>query len=265
MLSTLWNGVFLKPLANLLIFLTNVIPGHDLGVAIIILTIIIRLILYPLSKKAIQNQRAMQAFQPELDKIKEKYKDDKDKQTKETLAFYQKHKINPLSSCLPLIIQMPILIAMYWVFRYASFGTIEHLLYPFVHLSSSLTIKFLGVVDLSKPEVYALPVLAGATQFYQSWMILGQAKKDEKRMGLKDKKGPVSNSASSRGGPQDSATMITRQMTYIFPIITVMIAIKLPAAIALYWIVTNLFSILQQYIIMKDKRERPEVIVRRKV
>lgn len=254
MLSTLWNGVFLKPLANLLIFLTNIIPGHDLGVAIIILTIIIRLVLYPLSKKAIENQRAMQAFQPELDKIKEKYKDDKDKQTKETLAFYQKHKINPLSSCLPLIIQMPILIALYWVFRYASFGTIEHLLYPFVHLPSSLTIKFLGVVDLSKPEVYVFPILAGASQFYQSWMILGQAKKDEKRMGIKKKK----------SGPQDTATMITKQMTYIFPIITVMIAIKLPAAIALYWIVTNLFSILQQYIIMKDKRERPEVIVRRR-
>lgn len=254
MLSAFWDGVFLKPLANLLIFLTNIVPGHDLGVAIIILTIIIRLILYPLSKKAIQNQRAMQAFQPELDRIKEKYKNDKDKQTKETLAFYQKHKINPLSSCLPLIIQMPILIALYWVFRYASFGTIEHLLYPFVHMPSSLTIKFLGVVDLSKPEVYVFPILAGASQFYQSWMILGQAKKDEKRMGLKEKK-----------GPQNTATMITKQMNYIFPIVTVMIAIKLSSAIVLYWIITNLFSILQQYIIMRDKKERPQVTVRKRI
>ena len=93
MLSLFWDGVFIKPLTNLLIFLTNAVPGHDLGIAIIILTVIIRLVLYPLSKKAIQNQRALQAFQPELDKIKEKYKDDKDKQSKETLAFYQKHKI----------------------------------------------------------------------------------------------------------------------------------------------------------------------------
>jgi len=253
MLSLFWDGVFIKPLTNLLIFLTNAVPGHDLGIAIIILTVIIRLVLYPLSKKAIQNQRALQAFQPELDKIKEKYKDDKDKQSKETLAFYQKHKINPLSSCLPLLIQMPILIALYWVFRHATAGTVDALLYPFVHKPEVLNIKFLGLIDLTKPEVYFLPVLAGASQFYQSWMILSQAKKDEKRMGLKDKK-----------GPQDTATMITRQMNYIFPIVTVVFAASLPAAISLYWVITNLFSILQQYIIMKDDKERPKVIVRKK-
>lgn len=253
MLSTLWDEVFIRPLTNLLIVLTHLTPGHDLGVAIIFLTIIIRLILYPLSKKAIQNQRAMQAFQPELDKIKEKYKDDKDKQTKETLAFYQKHEINPLSSCLPLLIQMPILIALYWVFRKATAGTVDQLLYSFVPKVSNLNIKFLGIVDLSRPEVYVLPILAGASQFYQSWMILKQAKKDDQRMGLKEKK-----------GPQDTATMLTRQMNYIFPIITVIFAASLPAAISLYWVATNLFSILQQYIIIKNEKDRPTVVVRKK-
>jgi len=253
MFATLWNEVFIRPLTNLLIFITNIVPGHDLGIAIIIITIIIRLILYPLSKKAIQNQRAMQAFQPELDKIKEKYKDDKDKQTKETLAFYQKHKINPLSSCLPLLIQMPILIALYWVFRRATAGTIDQLLYSFVHKPEVLSIKFLGIVDLSKPELYVLPVVAGATQFYQSWMILRQAKKDDKKLGIKEKR-----------GPQDTATMITKQMNYIFPIITVVFAASLPAAISLYWVTTNLFSIGQQYIIMKGEGVKPKVVVRRK-
>lgn len=253
MLSVFWTEVFIRPLTNLLVVLTNLTPGHDLGVAIIILTIIIRLILYPLSKKAIQNQRALQAFQPELDKIKEKYKNDKDKQTKETLAFYQKHKINPLSSCLPLLIQMPILIALYWVFRGTTAGTVDQLLYSFVPKVSDLNTKFLGIVDLTKPEVYVLPILAGASQFYQSWMILKQAKKDEQRMGLKEKK-----------GPQDTVTMITKQMNYIFPIITVIIAASLPAAISLYWIITNLFSIGQQYIIMKNEKDRPTVTVRNK-
>lgn len=253
MLSSLWNEVFIRPLTNLLIFLTNTIPGHDLGIAIIVLTIIIRFILYPLSKKAIVNQRAMQAFQPELDKIKEKYKDDKDKQTKETLAFYQKHKINPLSSCLPLLIQMPILIALYWVFRRATAGTIDQLLYSFVKKPDVLNIRFLGIVDLTKPELYVLPVLAGATQFLQSWMILRQAKKDDKRMGIK-----------AKTGPQDATTMITKQMNYIFPIITVIFAASLPAAISLYWVATNLFSIGQQYIIMKNEKDRPQVVVRRK-
>lgn len=251
MFSIIWNDIFIKPLTNLLIGLTNILPGHDLGFAIIILTIIIRFILYPLSKKAIENQRAMQAYQPELDKIKEKYKDDKDKQTKATMAFYQEHKINPLSSCLPLLIQFPILIALYWVFRHTTAGTFGQLLYSFVHKPASLNIKFLNLIDLTRPEVYVLPVLAGATQFWQSWMIMHQAKKDDKKLGLKEKK-----------GPQDTATMLTKQMNYIFPIITVIFAASLPAAISLYWVATNLFSIVQQYIIMKNEGLKPKVVVR---
>jgi YidC/Oxa1 family membrane protein insertase len=253
MFATLWNDVFIRPLTNLLIGITDVIPGHDLGVAIIILTIIIRFILYPLSKKAIQSQRELQAYQPELDKIKEKYKNDKDKQTKATMEFYQEHKINPLSSCLPLLIQMPILIALYWVFRRATAGTVEQLLYSFVPKPENLNARFLGIVDLTRPEVYVLPVLAGASQFYQSWMILSRAKKDDKKLGLKEKK-----------TPQDATSMITKQMNYIFPIVTVVFAASLPSAISLYWVTTNLFSIGQQYIIMRGELTKPKVTVRRK-
>lgn len=253
MFATFWNEVFIRPLTNLLIGITDIIPGHDLGVAIIILTIIIRFILYPLSKKAIQSQRELQAYQPELDKIKEKYKNDKDKQTKATMAFYQEHKINPLSSCLPLLIQMPILIALYWVFRRASEGAVEQLLYSFIPKPENLNAKFLGTVDLTRPEVYVLPVLAGASQFWQSWMILSRAKKDDKKLGLKEKK-----------TPQDTTSMITKQMNYIFPIITVVFAASLPSAIALYWVTTNLFSIGQQYIILRGELTKPKVIVRRK-
>ena len=111
----------------------------------------------------------------------------------------------------------------------------------------------MGIVDLTRPEVYVLPVLAGASQFYQSWMILSRAKKDDKKLGLKEKK-----------TPQDATSMITKQMNYIFPIITVVIAASLPSAIALYWITTNLFSIGQQYIIMRGELTKPKVSVRRK-
>jgi YidC/Oxa1 family membrane protein insertase len=246
MLSAFWTQVFIRPLYNLLVFLHNVIPGHDLGVAIIILTIIIRFILYPSSKKAIETQRAQLEYQPELDKIKEKYKDDKEKQTQETMAFYKKHKINPFSSCLPLLIQMPILIALYWVFRSSLSVDSFQLLYPFVHQPASLNTQFLGLVNLIRPEVYVFPILAGATQFLQSWMLLKRKKAEKKE----EKK--------------DMMSVMSKQMTYIFPIITVLFAASLPAAISLYWITTNLFSIVQQYIIMRSDGTKPKVIVRKK-
>jgi len=248
MLSVFWTQVFIRPLTNLLIFLYNIVPGHDLGISIIILTIIIRLILYPSSRKAIKSQRAMQNLQPQLDKIKEKHKDDKQKQTQETLKLYQENKISPFSSCLPLLIQMPILIALYWVFRKVSVEDVSGLLYSFIYAPQNFSPYFLGLIDLTKPEVYVLPVLAGASQFIQSWMILRRSKKEHKP----DEK------------VQDIGSAISKQMTYIFPIITIIFAASLPAAIALYWITTNLFSIVQQYIIMKEENSEPKAIVRKK-
>lgn len=249
MFSVFWTEIFIRPLTNLLIFLYNIIPGHDLGISIIILTIIIRLILYPSSRKAIKSQRAMQNLQPELDKIREKHKDDKQKQTQETLKLYQENKISPFSSCLPLLIQMPILIALYWVFRKVSAEDVSSLLYPFIRAPQDFTPYFLGIIDLTKPEVYVLPILAGATQFIQSWMILKRNKKEEHKPDEK---------------VQDIGSAISKQMTYIFPIITIIFAASLPAAISLYWIATNLFSIVQQYIIMKEEKLQPEALITKK-
>lgn len=248
MLSTFWTTVFIQPLFNLLVFLYNVIPGHDFGVAVIILTLIIRFILYPSSKKAIVSQRGMQELQPEMEKIKEKYKDDRQKQTEATLKFYKEKKISPFGSCLPILVQMPILIALYWVLRQAGEGESLNLLYSFISRPESLNTTFLGIVDLTRPEVYVLPVLAGISQFVQSYMIFKKSKKDDGKK------------------KQDPASAISKQMIYIFPVITIFFAASLPSAIALYWITTNLFSIVQQYIIMKNENEegKPQVVIRRK-
>lgn len=226
------NEILYRPLFNALIFLYNTIAFQDLGIAIIILTIIIRAALWPSQAKALRSQRALQKLQPELDKIRTKYKD-KQKQTQETLEFYKKNKISPFSSCLPTLIQLPIIIALYQVFRHSMDGSSLDALYSFISRPETINSMSLGILDLSQPEKIFLPVLTGGLQFVQSWMMM-------RRTG-------------SQQGKKDAASAIGKQMMYVFPIVTIFIAMSLPAALPLYWMVTTLFAIVQQWYIMREE------------
>ncbi len=113
----LFKTILYEPLLNLLVVFYNYIPGHDLGIAIIALTVVIKLVLFPFSQKGIKAQKALQDIQPKLEVIKKKYAHDKEKQTQAIMNFYKENKVNPFSSCLPLLIQLPILIAVFQVFR----------------------------------------------------------------------------------------------------------------------------------------------------
>lgn len=226
------NEILYRPLFNTLIFLYNTIAFEDLGIAIIILTVIIRFALWPSQAKALRSQRALQKLQPELEKIKTKYKD-KQKQTQETLEFYKRNKISPFSSCLPTLIQLPIIIALYQVFRHSMDGSSLDALYAFVSRPETINSISLGILDLSQPEKFVLPVLTGGLQFVQSWMLMRR---------------------TSQTGKKDVASAIGKQMMYVFPIVTIFIAMSLPAALPLYWMVTTLFAIIQQWYIMKEEK-----------
>lgn len=216
-----------KPLLNLLIWFYNVLPGNDIGLAIIAVTVLVRLILFPSFQKSLKAQKELQQLQPKLEELKEKYKNDKEAQTKATLEFYKTNKINPFSSCLPLLIQLPLLIALYNVFRSGLEGEIAGELYGFVANPGEINTNFFGILELSAPS-FVFALLAGASQFVQS-----------KLMAPKNK-------------PQDkTAAMMSLQFTYIMPIITVMVAQSLPAGLSLYWIITTLFAIGQQWYIMR--------------
>ncbi len=232
-----FNILLHKPLFNALILLYLYIPGHDFGIAIILLTIIIRIILYPLMAKSIKSQKALSGLQPKIQEIQNKYKNNKQAQTKELLELYRKEKINPFGSLLPLLIQFPILIALYRVFWK---GLSPELLrtdrYSFVSDPGIVNSNFLGKIDLSAPSLI-LAILAGILQYFQTKMLTPQQKY-------------VGAQASQRKGP-DFSSMMQKQMLYFFPIFTVLILWKLPSAIGLYWIVTSLFSIGQQYLIFK--------------
>lgn len=233
--------ILYKPLFNALVFFIWLIPGNNVGIAIIILTIIIRLILLPSSAKAIKAQKQLKDLQPALEKIKEKYKDNKEGQAKATMAFYQQNKINPFSSCLPLLIQFPVLIILYYVFR-AGLDTsrFDELLYSFTPVPEAVNTIFLGV-DLAQPSIY-LAIIAGLFQFIQARQMTLTSSK------TKDKKEGQAKEQKTGDMIQES---LGKQMTYLMPIFTVIIAMKLPAALAVYWIVTTIFAVIQQWWIFK--------------
>ena len=230
---SIWHEILFRPLFNVLIFIYNIIPGQDMGIAIIALTIIIRLILYPSQQKALIAQKKMRDLQPELKKIQEKYKNDKQKQAKAQLEFYQTHKVNPLSGCLPSLIQLPIIIALYQVFRTGLDTSRLGELYSFIPKPETIDPTFLGYFNLAEPDRFILPMLAGITQFIQSKMMM-----------------PKIESVKGKSSFQQ---VLTQQMVYMMPIMIVIFAMSLPAALPLYWIVIALFGILQQYLINKQK------------
>jgi len=235
MISYLFNEIFFKPLFNGLIFLYNTVPGYDMGLSIIILTAVIRLILWPLNSKSIKNQRLLSELQPKIDEIRKQFKNDKEAQAKALMNIYRENKINPLAGFLPIIIQIPIIIALYRVFLNSS--DIDTLfLYPFIQMPAAVQTIFLGLIDLTKKSA-ALAILSGALQYFQTKMILSKP------------------SGNVKQGASDFSRIMSKQMLYFGPAISIIIFWSLPAALPLYWIVVTLMTLVQQYFIQKNQRK----------
>ncbi|MFA6423074.1 MAG: YidC/Oxa1 family membrane protein insertase [Patescibacteria group bacterium] len=223
--------ILYQPLFNILAFLIFIIPGHSIGVAIIILTMLIRLALIPSSKHAIQAQKRIRDLNPELEAIKKKYPD-KQEQSKQIMEFYKINKINPLSGCLPLLIQIPVFFVLYYVFRTGlTTARYDELLYSFTPHLSTFTTGFLWL-DLSLPDkFYILPVIAGLLQFIQARQIMPPKHKTKQ---------------------SDFQDVMQNQTMYIMPLMTIIIALRLPSSLALYWVITTIFTIVQQKLIMNN-------------
>lgn len=230
-MKALIKTILYQPLFNALIFLIWLVPGHSAGAAIIILTIVIRLLLWPSSQKAMIAQRRLKDLGPELAKLKEKYKGDQQAFGKAQLEFYREKKISPFGGCLPLLIQFPILIILYYVFRTGLDTSHFNYLYPFTPKPDTINTSFFGI-NLSQPSKWVLPILAGGFQFIQSWQMM--------------KQNPNPSAASGKADKNDMQQMMSKQMMYLMPLFTVFIARGLPAALPLYWIVTTVFAIVQQ-------------------
>ncbi|MCH7759610.1 membrane protein insertase YidC [Patescibacteria group bacterium] len=240
----LFKTILYEPLLNLLVVFYNYIPGHDLGIAIIALTVVIKLVLFPFSQKGIKAQKALQDIQPKLEVIKKKYAHDKEKQTQAIMNFYKENKVNPFSSCLPLLIQLPILIAVFQVFR---IGLTESNLpiYSFIFNPGALDVIGFGFLKLAEPNIF-LAVLTAFSQYWQTKMLSStQAPK-------KFTKG--------NGGAKDEnmMSMMNKQMKYMMPLITLFIGMTLPSGLMLYWLVSLLISVLEQKIIFSRSAPSPQ-------
>lgn len=236
MLSTLFNAVLYQPIFNIFVFLYNIIPGHDVGVVILIITIIIRFVLYPLTTSSIKAQKSMQELQPKMDEIKKKFATDKQAQAQATMELYKTHKVNPFTSCLPMLIQLPILIALYLVLRDGlASSNIAQNLYPFIHNPEKINEISLGFFNLANKSV-VLSILAGLAQFWQAKSLIRKKPPATAGEGAKD---------------EGMAAMMNKQMLYFMPVMTVVIGMSLPAGLTLYWFLSTLLMALQQVYLFK--------------
>ena len=234
--ATIFNEVFFRPLLNALVFLTGVLPSHDLGFAVIILTILVRFVLFPFTHHSIKAQTKMRSLEPEIARIRDEHKNNQEEQARRTMALYKEHGVNPFSGCLMLIIQLPLLIALYQVFL-VGVGDMNKYLYPFVSLPSSLDTIFLGVINLTEASIF-LAALSGLTQFIQM------------KLAVPTLVAKPALPASAQQKP-DISRMMTAQMTYVMPGIIFVIGIQFPAAVSLYWTTMNLFAIVHEMIVRK--------------
>ena len=199
--------------------------------AIILLTVVVRLLLYPISKKQIESQKKLQDLQPEIKKLQDKYKGDKEKQGRALMDFYKEKKVNPASGCLPLVVQIVFFIALYQAFIAGiNFNSACSDLYKSVACPDSINVNFFGILDLAKPNI-VLAIIAAAGQFIQTKMMM------------------TKNPVPAKKG--DFSSIMTQQMLYLGPLLTLFIGMRFPAGLALYWVVNTLFAIVQQYLTMK--------------
>jgi YidC/Oxa1 family membrane protein insertase len=227
----LFNELLYRPFLNALILLYENIAFQDLGVAIILLTIVIRFVLFPIFQKGMRHQRISQEMQPELKKIQKKHKENPEEQAKQVFALYRKYNMNPFTPFLLILVQLPILIGLYQVFRNVGEGIESFdMLYTFVPDPVVLEPVFLNIVNLAEPSIL-LAGIAAAAQFIQA------------RLALPKRKG---------GDEETQAEKIGRNMMYIGPVLTLAILWHFPAAIGIYWITTTIFSIIQQIVINKS-------------
>jgi YidC/Oxa1 family membrane protein insertase len=225
------STLLVQPLFNVLLLLYIYLPGHDLGVGVIVFTILIRLLLWPLFSKSIRSQLMMSKIQPEIEAVQKKYQSDKQTQVAELMKLYQQHNFNPFSGIIFLFLQLPILLAVYHVFQLLN-QPFSHLVYSGIPLPLVMDYTFLGWFDLSQPFLLAT-AFASLIQFVQVWESmrkLPQAK------------------------VQTASAKASRLTTYLSPVLTFVIFRSFPSVLSLYWSVSSLVSLFQQWLIQRKMK-----------
>lgn len=251
-----------QPLINLLFFLYQVFAGN-LGLAIIALTVLLRLALIPLTNPSMESAKKMQELQPELEKLKKTYKDDKQALAKAQMELYRQHNINPLGSLLPTILQFIVLIALFRVFIdvlnvNTTISSLNENLYPFLHLNPNTTINFNFLsLDLTQPDTYVLPnnfgflagkkipgaflLLAAVSQYLSSLLMMKSRSQKQKSV----------VSQKTKNSNVDMASSMQKQMLIMMPFLTLLIGLRFASGLVLYWIAFSVVMSIQQLLVNK--------------
>lgn len=236
-MPNLFNLLLHDPFLNILIVFYNTIAFKNLGLAIIFLTALIRIILFPVFQKSVRHQAEMRKIQPKLKKVQELHKRDKTKQAEATMALYKAHNLNPFSGILLILIQLPVLIALYQIFLRNLTPDSLIGLYSFVSPPADLNDSFLGLISLREQGIVGgnilILFLAALAQYFQGKLSLPQGKDTEKK-------------------ELSQAEKMAKRMVFIGPVFTVVIFSGLPAAVGLYWLTTSIFSVIQQSIVNRE-------------
>lgn len=216
------------PFINILVSLVNFLPGHSLALAIIVFTLVLRFILLVPSRKALESQKKLQALQPEIDRLREQYKDDQAEQGKALMDLYKRNEINPLGSCLPLLIQLPIFVVLYRILQAGFTTEALSVLYPFVSRPDVINTSLFGINLAAPDHTLVLPILAAGFQLIQTM-------------------------ATMMAGRKKGQKVPGQMMFYLFPIMTFGIARQVNAGAALYWVVTTIFGVVQQILVNRGK------------
>jgi YidC/Oxa1 family membrane protein insertase len=232
MSDSFFSTFLIKPLYNGLIFLIDVLPGGNVAVALIIITIAVRLLLFPVAKKSIENQIKIRHFEPEVAALRAKYTN-KQEQALKIMAFYKEKNLNPLSGLLLVFLQIPVIFALYYVFMRSGLPEINAAaLYDFIIKPQAPDFSLFGFLDLNEKS-YFLASLCAITQFFQIKLSMPVTPKTKMGTSFKD----------------DLAKSMSIQMRYIFPVVIFFISYSLSGIIALYWTTSNLFTIFQEYLV----------------
>jgi YidC/Oxa1 family membrane protein insertase len=234
MISAFFHFLVYDPLYNGLVFLVGVIPTHDVGIAVVALTIVVRIILFPLSRRAIETQKAMKKVAPEVEKVKEKFKDDREQQSKAIFALYREQGVHPFAGIGLLLLQLPVLFALYWIFALGGLPEIRpDLLYGFVSAPPRVDMEFLGAINMAGHSL-VLGILAAATQFIYTRLSMGPREKQK-----------TSGTPSFSG---ELARSFDLQARYMLPATFIILAFFIPNAAMLYILTSNLFMIGQEFV-----------------
>ncbi len=235
MLGAFFHSIIYVPIYNALAFTVAVLPTGDIGLAVIILTIAVKVVLLPLSIKAAHTQHAMKEIDPLARELKEKYKNNSEELAKRTLALYKEKEINPFSSVFLALIQIPVIIGLYFVFisEVKTFTFDPTLLYSFTLIPHAVSAQFLGFFDLTQKSI-PLAVIAAITQYFQGVVAMP--------------KPAVKKAGEARSFQDDLTQSFSLQMRFVLPVVIGFVAYAVSSAVALYFITSALFAVMQEYI-----------------